>query len=382
MASLRSSSSSSSSSRSSLEGGAEAGAAASSHAVKRKKTQKKKKKPSIRARNYCFTVNHEPQRWYDRWSVRDLPEEVQFIVFQLEIAPTTGHLHVQGYVQLTKQLGYARTQEILRSTCHLEAANGSLEKNITYCTKEATRLDGTSPVQRGNPKEQGRRTDLESLAQRVVKEGKVSEELVRENPGHYVRYFRGFQALSNKINKPKDRRKPKVYFLWGSPGCGKSRLAHHLHPEAYSAVDMKENWFDGYDQEHDIIFDDFEGNIPLRNMLKLLDYYRLQLPVKGGFAPIAANVFVFTSNIEPTLLYGGDPAWLRRLRDFAEIWDEDKVKRMYEAEFVRSAPNQEDSPEYHVVSPDPPSGSFRPIAPAAAAASPVPSRAETVPMDH
>jgi len=309
--------------------------------VKRKKTQKRKS--TTRARNYCFTVNKEPQRFYDRWSHRDLSAEIQFIVYQLEVAPETGHLHCQGYVQLTKQLGKKRVQELLRNPCHLEAANGSLEENITYCTKEETRLDGTSPVQRGKPKEQGRRTDLETLAQRIVREGKVTEELARENPGHYVRYFRGFQALSNKINKPKDRRKPKVFFYWGAPGCGKSRLAHTLFPTAYSAVDMKENWFDGYDQEDTVIFDDFEGNIPLRNMLKLLDYYRLQLPVKGSFAPIAANCFVFTSNIEPTLLYGGDPAWIRRLRDFAEIYDEERVKRMYDVEFG-DHPNQESAP--------------------------------------
>lgn len=341
MAELRSSSPSGSSSGSTVEVDHAHGAAAGSHSVKRKKKQR----TSVRARNYCFTVNHEPQRFYDKWSHRDLTPEIQFMVYQLEVAPETGHLHVQGYLQLTKQLGYARVQTLLRSRCHLEAAKGSLQDNITYCTKEDSRLDGSAPVQRGSPKEQGRRTDLEASAQRIVADGKVTDEFVREHPGQYVRYFRGFQALSNKLNKPKDRRKPKVYFLWGAPGCGKSRLAHHLHPNAYSAVDMKENWFDGYDQEEDVIFDDFEGNIPLRNMLKLLDYYRLQLPVKGGFSPIKANVFVFTSNIDPMLLYGGDIAWRRRLNDFAQIWDEEKVKRMYEAEFVRSAPNQEDDPE-------------------------------------
>ena len=99
----------------------------------------------MRARNYCFTVNHEPQRFYDKWSHRDLTPEIQFMVFQLEVAPETGHLHVQGYLQLTKQLGYARVQTLLRSRCHLEAAKGSAADNITYCTKEASRLDGPIP---------------------------------------------------------------------------------------------------------------------------------------------------------------------------------------------------------------------------------------------
>ena len=281
-----------------------------------------------RARNYCFTVNSEPKRFYNHWKTCDLPTLVQYIVYQKEVAPKTGHLHIQGYVQLTKPLSKKQVQVLLRSNAHLEAAKGTAAHNKAYCTKSDTRLDGTDPVERGAPKEQGRRTDLEALAQRVVTEGRVSQEMIKDHPAVYVRNYRGLQALAQKIAPPAGRGCPKVIYMVGSPGCGKSRLAHLMFPGAYSCTDQKEAWFDGYTNESSVIFDDFEGNFNLRSMLKLLDYYPLQLPVKGGFVPIVADTFVFTSNIDPSACYCGNEAWMRRLKQFGEIWDAEKVQRL------------------------------------------------------
>lgn len=294
-----------------------------------------------RARNYCFTVNKDPVKFFKHWEACDLPSLVQFIVFQQEVAPETGHLHVQGYVQLTKALSLKQVQVLLRSRCHLEKANGSMGQNVAYCTKVDSRLDGTEPVQRGAPKEPGRRTDLEALAERVVAVGAVTSDLAREHPSAFVRNYRGLQALARITSPPMPRSAPRVVYLYGAPGCGKSRLAHLMWPNAYCCTDQKEGWFDGYNNESCVIFDDFEGNFPLRPMLKLLDYYPLQLPVKGGFVPVVARTFVFTSNVDPLACYCNSEPWARRLRDFGEIWKEDDVKRRLQSlleEAARLAP--------------------------------------------
>lgn len=280
-----------------------------------------------RARNYCFTVNANPSTFFNHWSTCDLPSLIQYIVFQKEVAPETGHLHVQGYVQLSKALSLKQVQILLRSKCHLEKANGTGAQNRTYCTKTDSRLDGTEPVERGALKEQGRRTDLEALAERVVAVGSVTAELAREFPAPFVRNYRGLQALARLTSPPAARGVPRVVYLYGSPGCGKSRLAHLMWPNAYKATDMKEGWFDGYAGQPAVIFDDFEGQYPLQLMKQLIDYYPMQLPVKGGFVPVAARTFVFTSNVDPLACYCGSEAWARRLKDFGEIWTEDVVKR-------------------------------------------------------
>lgn len=280
-----------------------------------------------RARNYCFTVNKEPLRFYNHWETCDLGSLIQYIVFQKEVAPETGHLHVQGYVQLTKALTFKQVQKLLRSRCHLEPAKGTPAQNKAYCTKVESRLDGTDPVERGHVKEQGRRTDLEAIAERVVADGSVHLSLIQEKPAVYVRHFRGLQALENALNSPRPRGAPRVVFMHGPPGCGKSRLAHLMWPHAFSATDCKEGWMDGYKHESVIIFDDFVGASPNWSMLRLLDYNPLQLPVKGGFVPIAARTFIFTSNLHPSNCYPGNEAWMRRINQFGEIWDEEVVKR-------------------------------------------------------
>nr|AOV86303.1 putative rep protein [uncultured virus] len=290
-----------------------------------------------RARNYCFTVNKEVTAFYNHWETCDLPSLIQFIVFQKEVAPETGHLHVQGYVQLTKALSLKQVQVLLRTRCHLEKANGSASQNIAYCTKVDSRLDGSEPVQRGSVKEPGRRTDLEALAERVVAVGAVTAELAREHPSAFVRNYRGLQALARITSPPMPRSAPRVVYLVGPPGCGKSRLAHLMWPNAYNCTDQKEGWFDGYNNESCVIFDDFEGNFPLRPMLKLLDYYPMQLPVKGGFVPVAARTFVFTSNVDPAACYCNNDAWMRRLRDFGEIWDAERVQQKLHALLASSA---------------------------------------------
>lgn len=284
-----------------------------------------------RARNYCFTVNKEPLRFYNHWETCDLGSLIQYIVFQKEVAPETGHLHVQGYVQLTKALTFKQVQKLLRSRCHLEPAKGTPAQNKAYCTKVESRLDGTDPVERGHVKEQGRRTDLEAVAERVVADGGVSLQMIQEKPGIYVRHFRGLQALERAINPPRPRGAPRVVFMHGPPGCGKSRLAHLMWPDAYNAFDCKEGWMDGYKNEVAIIFDDFVGASPNWSMLRLLDFNPLQLPVKGSFAPIAARTFIFTSNLHPSNCYPGSDAWMRRINEFGEIWDEGIVKRKLNA---------------------------------------------------
>jgi len=279
-----------------------------------------------RARNYCFTVNALPSTFYNHWETCDLPSLITYIVFQKEVAPETGHLHVQGYVQLSRPLSYKQVQVLLRSACHLEKAKGTGLQNKAYCTKTDSRLDGTDPVERGELKEQGRRSDLESLAERVVAIGSVTPDLAREFPTPYVRNYRGLQSLASLTSRLPSRGAPRVVYLYGSPGCGKSRLAHLLWPDAYKATDQKEGWFDRYNGQAEVIFDDFEGQFPLQLMKQLIDWYPMQLPIKGGFVPVAARTFIFTSNIDPLACYC-NPAWERRIRDFGEIWQEDEVKQ-------------------------------------------------------
>lgn len=285
-----------------------------------------------RYRNFCFTSYDLNVGEY--FSVCDLPPSIKYLVYQQEVCPETKRDHIQGYCELTKQLTLEDVKVLFNDLAlHVEQRKGTAAQAADYCKKDNTYKPGGLRVERGTISNPGRRTDLEALAATVVAGGQAAiTEIARNHPGQYVRVHRGLEALAARVSPPTYRGRPYLLYMFGSPGCGKSRLAHDVYPNAYCATDKKEGWFDGYRGEECIIFDDFEGNFPLREMLKLCDYYSLQLAVKGAFAPIRATKIIFTSNHDPLTLYDGPAgegsAWARRLRDFGTIWREDKIREL------------------------------------------------------
>lgn len=287
-----------------------------------------------KSRAICFTIHKAACAWISAWAAKDktdFPPQIKYMVAQLEVAPETGKHHVQGYVELENPTTYKRLQDILGSkNCHCEARRGTAEQAANYCKKEESRADPPVSFEYGTISKQGARNDLAAAAASVVARGEEAiMELAHENPALLARNIRGLKELNFLVNKPKMRDKPKIYFLWGKPGCGKSKWAHESFPDAYYAEDTKEGWFDGYYGEKVVIFDEFQGNFPLGKILKLADYYPIKMPTKGAWVPIRADTFVFTANYQPEEMYSAHPqydAWLRRLRDFATIMNEEQIR--------------------------------------------------------
>jgi len=86
----------------------------------------------------------------------------------------------------------------------------------------------------------------------------------------------------------------------GAAGTGKSRLAYEQFPDLYELPIGKDLWFDGYQGQETVLFDDFDGQYPLSQLLKLFDnYYIRQVPIKGGFVWFNPKRIIITSNYNP-----------------------------------------------------------------------------------
>lgn len=116
-----------------------------------------------RARGFCFTWNNYPESW--RGTIDSLP--VSYWIVGIEVAPTTGTPHLQGYIYFRN----ARTERSVRGLlpgCHVVAARGSAEQNATYCSKSGEYYESgirpKSDVQRGD--DERRRWDLALAAAR------------------------------------------------------------------------------------------------------------------------------------------------------------------------------------------------------------------------
>lgn len=220
----------------------------------------------------------------------------KYIVVQLELCPTTDRLHWQGFVQLDRQRTRSKLQSIFPGL-HCERRKGTIADAVAYCEKEDTRQSG--PWRDGDVPAQGRRSDLDQVHQ-LLKQGEDELTIADEHFGAWVRYRKSFTAYRTLIWTQRDY---KTYSLvyWGKAGTGKTRGVYDTYG-AQRVYDLPRPnggsvWFDGLTREHDVLLiDDFYGWIPCHLLLKLMDRYPLQVPVKGGMVPFSCKYLYITSN--------------------------------------------------------------------------------------
>lgn len=98
---------------------------------------------------------------------------------------------------------------------------------------------------------------------------------------------KAISILQNELGDV-EREKPKVSWYYGSTGTGKTRTAiqeaKEKYGEDYWISHQDANWFDGYHGQKGAILDDVRAaSWPMVTMLRLLDRYKIQVAIKGGF---------------------------------------------------------------------------------------------------
>lgn len=226
----------------------------------------------------------------------------RYVIIGREVG-AQGTPHLQGYLELSKKktLGGVKKLQPCFGRAHWEPARGTVSQNIAYCSK-----DGQS-YSRGEPSVgQGMRSDLGALVE-DLKNGRDLKDVALENPELYCRYRGGLRDLANWANLSV-RKPPRVIYIWGPPGTGKSRYAFSCNEESTWSYPGN-GWFDGYKGQAVAIFDDFDddqstnGGISIGMFLKLLDRYPVDVPVKGGFVQWRPTKIILTSNRDFESLY-------------------------------------------------------------------------------
>ena len=251
-----------------------------------------------RARGWCFTVNNFLEGEVNYISQMDLEElRIKYIIVGREIGEN-GTRHLQGYLEFENACTL-KAMKRLFPRCHAEKRRGSPSEAADYCKKEDPHY-----IERGTPLEQGKRTDLQKVAEMILL-GASTAEVIEESPASFIRYQRGIAALRSETKKHRDREvEPHVEWLYGPTGVGKTRTAVESSQSFYIKDETK--WWDGYDQQETIIIDDFDGKWPFRNFLRLLDRYPYQGEVKGGTVKINSPRIVITCEFHPTQFWSGN----------------------------------------------------------------------------
>lgn len=276
-----------------------------------------------RGRHWCFTLNNWTEEEYASLVAlgTELPDPVTYLCVGKETGEE-GTPHLQGFVSLSGRKSFSFVKRLISGRCHLEVARSRPAVAASYCKK-----DGDYEEFGVVPKGAGRRNDLhEAVA--AIKGGMRKREFAETFPNVYARAFR-FISECYLLFAEQRVWVPEVRVFWGATGTGKTRRAIeeagedvYIHPGG--------EWFDGYEGQPCVIFDDFGGHeFKLTYLLKLLDRYPMRVPVKGSFVVWAPKMIWLTSNTDPKLWYQGasleHQAALRRrisfITHFNNPWD-------------------------------------------------------------
>lgn len=224
--------------------------------------------------------------------------------------------HLQGYIMCKGAVTGKTIKKMFPVRTHLEVAKRSPQTNIIYCTKENTNI-----VEVGERPKQGKRRDIDDVKEAL----ELDEPEPLKRVSEIARSMQAVRWGENwlKYHEKKRCDKPKVIWLWGPTGSGKTRWAREHYPDAWwSGKNLQ--WWEGYDGHATVVIDDFRpAHCEYSELLRILDRYPYTLPVKYGSRQLLAKVIVITSPLDPRTWYDGAredvEQLIRRIDEITEL---------------------------------------------------------------
>ncbi len=290
--------------------------------------------PSKRA--WYFTANDlsDDVRAHFVQLVAEGHPRISYCVYQEEAAPTTGHLHYQGYVQCTGSIRRTAIVRILGGRVNVTGPP-SASRAIAYCTKERTRVEGgvsaTWGVPRGVRARGPGKSSLLDVGTAILDGGDIHEICeAREFSGMMIRYEPQVVAYSLR-RKPDRDWMMNVIILVGPTRCGKTQWILRNFEQRYFASPRRGDhwWFDGYRGEDCVVLDDYMPRYcRIEDLMKLFDSCPWQPEVKGALTRFVSHTVVVSTNVDPRDWYPGQLrgtqkmlALEARIREFAKVFD-------------------------------------------------------------
>lgn len=222
----------------------------------------------------------------------------RYLLYSLEHDKGTGTPHIQGYVELTRQMRFNALKKTL-PRFHFEAAKGSVESQRKYIGKE------NKPTELGTPGQPGKRNDLDAVRALALEDG--LEPIVTSFNYQQIKVAETFLKYCGPSRQPDDG--CEVIWISGASGAGKTKLAYDMLREADEPYYIKQSgskWFDGYLGQKVVLIDDIDPeDLPIKTWLQLFDRYPMRVEGKGTTHQFLATKIIVTSIYEPEHEFAG-----------------------------------------------------------------------------
>ncbi len=236
-------------------------------------------KKNTQARDWCFTVNNPVQNEQEFLTYLKAVPDLRYAVFQRERAPETGTEHYQGYIEFIQPKWFTTIKKCLSKDtigvdAHIEARRGKRTQARLYCMDEETRISPTY-YECGEFIEDGERSDLTDIM-RDIENDMSFYDLSKKHGNRFIRVMKWAKEfrqahLENKFKRV--FRDMKVYYIYGSAGCGKTSYVFkkHGYDEVYRTTNYEFGWVDDYNGERVLFLDEFRSSFKISEILDYLD---------------------------------------------------------------------------------------------------------------
>lgn len=268
-------------------------------------------------RRWCFTLNNYTSK--DKKHIKSLEEDRRFkyLCYGKEIGEE-GTKHLQGWFYLKDPMQRKSVKKALEiNGIHLEHCIGTKEQNDKYCKKDGKIFSF------GKLPEQGSRNDLKEIKERLDK-GEDLKDIAEDHFGSVIRYHKNFEWYLDAKQKPRDF-KPKIYWIYGETGCGKTEKAKSYSPDSWYIFNNTKYGWHRYNHQEVIIVDDFDGHWwgGFKDFLRFLDKNPYTGEIKNGYTEINSPKIIITSDKAPEEFFAEGNSLnqvLRRIKKITEIY--------------------------------------------------------------
>lgn len=235
------------------------------------------------------TLNNWTQEEYEK--LTEMPD-ISYLIIGKEVGKS-GTPHLQFFVTFKK------AKRLICLKAHSPRAHWIFHNpkfhvscGINYCKKEGDWNEW-------GVKQQGKRNDLKSIYE-AAKSGMPFDQFLLANTPNLQQQQIFKVAKAALMQDRPILTNLQVIWLWGATGCGKSRMAYEAG--AFRVPSFK--WWDGYDGQKAVWFDEVRGDFcKYHEWLSLLDIYPFQKEIKGGWVKVQFDTVYITCDRPPHELF-------------------------------------------------------------------------------
>lgn len=248
-------------------------------------------KKSKKVREWSMTLWDKPV--YDE-------KQMRYFISGKEECPETKRIHYQTYIYFYNAKSFDEVRKYFnKRNIHIEITKGEPKENIAYCSKDEDYEEF------GEMPNQGKRTDLNDLADEISK-GKKVDDIALENPIIFHQYGRTLNKLEDLALRKKWRTfMTEGVWIYGGTGTGKSHMAYeNFHPDTHYNLVKDNGWWDGYTQQETVIINEYRGWIPYDELLTMVDKWSYSVRRRGKEPmPFMSKKVIITSSLPPEEVY-------------------------------------------------------------------------------